>query len=566
MASSSVALQPATTSAEDSDTLQPLTTALTNIRRLSSSSLAHQAKPAQVLIAIESTLSAELPAGSEHTPTAYFAASLSCLSKAVPASSNPKTDIAETGGLTPAILYLLATVLPYTPRPILLSHLPTLLPLLTNLFPVAQAYAPPLRSLLQITATILTSAPPASTLSSPLLKKLWNHVLLLLLDARPKIRHLAHESVRRTLMMPTPPRITPGGHPYTTRSIEWALSVLQEEVAGGAGKKVKFAAGTGGDDVEGKKAIWVVQALRGWVGVWDKEVSVHVPTVTLKREINLTHLFNTQSLSQLCPLLLSLPPHPHLTAQVYSLLAHLLSPASVLSVSDADGPTNLPNLPTILTSLLASPPHPSQSADAIEYSSAVSAALIKLARQDPASVEREYFNRAWTVMWTNVLTAPASAASARQKASEALGGQGLVRYCISDRMVELALEYKRIGGDLDSKRQKMKPPLLIKLINQLEGAINTLPLMLPYLLPILTALISRLRRAPSGEAPTHGQSKAASPATTMLLGLVTAIADFRVQPGFEHKDKVDDVVGMAIEVMGAKVVLDALPLNVEPDA
>ena len=207
MASSSAA-PPAVTDADDSETQQPLTTSLTNIRRLSSSSLAHQAKPAQVLIAIESTLAAELPEGAEHSPTAYFVAILSCLSKAVfvPAGSKAKTDIAETGGLTPAILYLLATVLPYTPRPILLSHLSTLLPLLTNLFPIAQQYAPPLRSLLQITATILTSAPPPSTLSSPLLKKIWNHVLTFLLDARPKIRHLAHETVRRTLMMPTPPR------------------------------------------------------------------------------------------------------------------------------------------------------------------------------------------------------------------------------------------------------------------------------------------------------------------------------------------------------------------------
>jgi ribosomal RNA-processing protein 12 len=232
----------------------------------------------------------------------------------------------------------------------------------------------------------------------------------------------------------------------------------------------------------------------------------------------------------------------------------------------ADGPTPLPNLPTILTSLLASPPHPSQSADAVEYTSAVAAALIKLARQDPLSVEREYFIRAWTVVWNNVLVAPASSGSARQKAAEGLGGQGLTRYCITDRMVELALEYKTAGGHLEAKRQKMKPPLLIKIINQLEGAINTLPLMMPYLLPILTALISRLRRAPASLNPgQHGRSKADSPATSLLLPLVTAVADLRVQPGFEHKDKVDDVVGMAIEVMGVKTVLDALPLNVEPD-
>lgn len=51
------------------------------------------------------------------------------------------------------------------------------------------------------------------------------------------------------------------------------MNVLEEEVkTGGArGKKARFA---DAEDMEGKKAIWVVQGLRGWVAVWGDEVSI----------------------------------------------------------------------------------------------------------------------------------------------------------------------------------------------------------------------------------------------------------------------------------------------------
>lgn len=96
----------------------------------------------------------------------------------------------------------------------------------------------------------------------------------------------------------------------------------------------------------------------------------------------------------------------------------------------------------------------------------------------------------------------------------------------------------------------------------------TQPLMLPYLLPILTALISKMRSKASVEAAEtdSSNSKSNSPAQVLLLGAVVAVADLRAQPGFQDKEKVDDVVGMAFEVMGVEAVLRSLPLNIEPDA
>lgn len=50
------------------------------------------------------------------------------------------------------------------------------------------------------------------------------------------------------------------------------------------------------------------------------------------------------------------------------------------------------------------------------------------------------------------------------------------------------------------------------------------------------------------------------------MDLIRDIGDLRTDKDFEEKGKVDEVLGMAIEVMGVEAVLRALPLNIEPDA
>lgn len=59
------------------------------------------------------------------------------------------------------------------------------------------------------------------------------------------------------------------------------MGILEEETKGGQSKvkKVKFAGGmvmAGAEDAEGKRAIWVVQGLRGWVSVMDEEVRLPI--------------------------------------------------------------------------------------------------------------------------------------------------------------------------------------------------------------------------------------------------------------------------------------------------
>lgn len=258
-----------------------LPTALSNIRRLTASKLPHQAKPANLLTAIESTLQATLTneRGPPFSATAYFAALVTCLAKACAPASKDAADFSE-GGLIPAALYLLAAVAPETPRQVIVSQQPALVPLLVSLFDPCLAHPPALRSLIGIITVVLTATPAAGLNSSPLLKRAWNHLLELNLDSRPKVRHLAQQGVKKTLATPIPPKIVAGDHPYLPRARDWVASVLKEEAkAGGSqaqGKKVKFAGVRvqGGEEAaEGKRAIWVIQGLRGWVNVWGQDVS-----------------------------------------------------------------------------------------------------------------------------------------------------------------------------------------------------------------------------------------------------------------------------------------------------
>ncbi|OCF44347.1 ribosomal RNA-processing protein 12 [Kwoniella heveanensis CBS 569] len=523
-------------------------TSLANTRRLTGSSLPHQSKPAQLLVAIESTLSSTLGTSIlPHSPTAYFTSLLQCLEKACADEVSGKGDdeeMAETenmgqGALIPATLYLLAIVVPETPSSVVQSKISPILECLLPLFETALDHPPALRSLLQITTSLILVSSPGLLSSSPLLKKAWNYLLELNLDPRPKVRHLAQEGVRKVLVTPIPPRLTPGAHPYLPRAREWTMNILEEEVRSGGGSKGKKARFADGEDGEGKRAIWVVQGLRGWVAVWGDE-----------------------QLSALCGVLLSLPPLPHLTPQIYSLLAHLLSPPPADAA--APKPSVLSNLPTILDSLLSSPPGVS---DTPTYLSAITSALIKMSLQDD-SLLPTYLPKAFNLIFHNILLSPSASPAVLTAAADAVGRQGILRYCIPDEAILSTLTYVRQGSHVPGARKKQKTPFLYKLITSVTEAMNTHALRLPYLFTILTALISRLRLRvlPGDNAQVDPSGCGKTAAEELVLSLVKEVGDLRHQKGFEAKDKVDEVVGMAIEVIGVEGVLSILPLNIEPDA
>nr|ODO02374.1 ribosomal RNA-processing protein 12 [Cryptococcus depauperatus CBS 7855] len=515
---------------------------LDKIRRLGRSQLVHQSKPAQLLEAIESTIATTLASTPPYSSTAYFTSLLQCLVKACEDGVGDDEELAETenmgqGALIPATLYLFAMVVPETPTQVILSKLSHVLECILPLYECALEHPPALRSLLHITAGLIAVAPPQVLASSPLLRKAWNYLLEMNLDPRPKVRHLAQEEIRKILVTPIPPKLAPGNHPYLPRAREWVMAILQEEIktGGSKSKKTRFA---DAEDAEGKRAIWVVQGLRGWVAVWGDE-----------------------HLSALCSALLSLPPLPHLTSQIYSLLALLLTlpPADVT----APKPSVLSNLPTILESLLNSPPVAS---DMPTYLSAISTALIKMSLQDQ-SLLSSFLPKAFNLLFKEILLNPNAPQTALNAATDAIS-QGIIRYCISDDQILATLTYIRQGSHLAGARKKQKTPFLWKLIASLTDVMKTNALRLPYLFTILTALISRLRlRVLPGEpAQADAAGRAPTAAQELLLDYIKEVGDLRYEKGFEWRDKVDEVVGMSLEVIGVEGVLNVLPLNIEPDS
>jgi ribosomal RNA-processing protein 12 len=227
------------------------------------------------------------------------------------------------------------------------------------------------------------------------------------------------------------------------------------------------------------------------------------------------------------------------------------------------------NLPTVIDSLIASPPNiNSNTVDIPSYLSALTSALVKMSLQDPESLSA-YIPRAFNLIYHDMLLAPSPSPAVMIAASEAIGSQGLLRYCITDEMIVSSVNYKRQGSDQPGARKKQKTPFLSKMIAAITESLDKHALRIQYLLPILAAAISRLRLRVTdgqGDATVDSTGRGMTAAQVLLLDLIKEIADLKNDTGFEHKAKVDEVVGMAIEVIGVEGILSALPLNIEPDA
>ena len=223
------------------------------------------------------------------------------------------------------------------------------------------------------------------------------------------------------------------------------------------------------------------------------------------------------------------------------------------------------NLPTIIESLLSSPPDV-KSSDIPTYLAALQSSLTKMGLQDPLNLPA-FLPKAFNLIFSTILLSPSAPPAVLTAASEAIGSQGIVRYCITDDMILASLNYRRQGSLEPGSRKKQKTPFLSRLIAAVTEALGKNASRMGQLLPILTALVSRLRLRvnPDGQAAVDPSGQGVAAAQELLLDLVTEVGDLRTDKGFEEKAKVDDLVGAAIEVMGVEAVLKALPLNIEPD-
>ena len=152
--------------------------------------------------------------------------------------------------------------------------------------------------------------------------------------------------------------------------------------------------------------------------------------------------------------------------------------------------------------------------------------------------------RVWKTCWSFLeSTHPAT----RKAASESLD---LLSQCFTPSLIIPAI-------------QQDKPKSVVgNIIDQTTKALDSIAFArsIPELLFVISSLIANLRHRENDSKA----NKANVPTETLFLPLLQKVADLRTQKGFEHKEAVDYTLATAMRVLGPEVLLNILPLNLEP--
>jgi ribosomal RNA-processing protein 12 len=175
--------------------------------------------------------------------------------------------------------------------------------------------------------------------------------------------------------------------------------------------------------------------------------------------------------------------------------------------------------------------------------------------------------KVWDLAWTWIDSDDTACRLASERALCAFA-----RYCISQREILDTTSLHEAQAPLADRKSSMKGKDHAKgtslgtIIATLSGSIHSVSYAksISSLLAILTALISRLR-VPVPSNLSSARTRRTSAAQSLLADLIKYIGDLRTAKGFEYREKADDVLGMAIAVLGPEVFLGILPLNVLPE-
>ncbi|KAI0266803.1 NUC173-domain-containing protein [Gloeopeniophorella convolvens] len=478
--------------------------ALAKIRPHTTSSLEHQKAPAMLLHALEATFEEQK---TERSPTAYFAALLTTLDGTLRKDKPSGLSFGE-GDMLPAELYLLSIVAPFVPVPVIRGSLNNILSLTSPLFPSLTDYAPPLRSQIGLYGSVFRAL-DRSQLETQGVRQSFASVLQLCLDPRPKVRKRAAEGIKDVLSSPPPPLIR---HPYAERVVDWVRSTLADVSANA-----------------------ISRSKHNTAGMESAEIALHL--LAFLRPVILK--LPPSSLSVIVPLLLSLPRlgNPFLSQSAYSILSDLLSAPSKDDEMDV-----VAEIPQILKAVLSSPPPKSDATLAPAWLGLLGNALLAYKDANPQASAGE-LGKVWKAVWVFL---ESSDASIRRASSQSLA---LLAQCFTPEFIAPAIH----------ERGKPEPKSALgKIISQTQKAFESLAFArsMSELLSTIAALISNLRYREDSAGPTAAE--------TLLLQLVQSIGNIRTEKNFEHKEAADKVLSQATATMGPAVLLNTLPLNLEP--
>lgn len=157
-------------------------------------------------------------------------------------------------------------------------------------------------------------------------------------------------------------------------------------------------------------------------------------------------------------------------------------------------------------------------------------------------------SRVWKTVWGFL---ESNHSTTRKATAEALD---LLSQCFNPSLIKAAIQ--------ESKEGITEPKSVVgSIIAQANKALDSLTFArsMPDLLAVIASLITNLRYTED-----DARRKSTVAAEALLLPLIRKIGDLRTQKGFEHKEAADSALAVAMRVLGPKILLQVLPLNLEP--
>lgn len=538
-------------------------TALLKIRPHTTSKQDHQRKPAQLLVALESTLreTSNPIKSSEQSPTAYFAALITTLEGCL---SRGDTTLNE-GDTLPAILYLLALVFPFVPEPVLRSHMSKTFQIIPPLLPLAiPSHAPSLRSLItifgtaiaamdqgQILATVSSSVGSSSSAISVSIRQTFSTILELVIDPRPKVRKRAGEVIKTVLENPPTPLFT---HPWSSLVAEWSCGAVAQVAEVGSSRK-------GGGSGEGlERLIHLFAFLRTVPSIFASNSSSKGDNDSgdSNLEIITRYLLTMPKLS-----------NPYLTQSSYQLLTALLS--SGMDEDDSQEESVFAQrrrvqVHSILRTLLSNVPSKIDHQIAPYWLNVISQATIasystNLWTNTTSSDVSEIWNTIWAFLDSSC------SADTRGAAADALERIITGRCIAIEEMQGVASQGSRFMSSAVDLLVKSIPQLVFSSsITEILNVAATIaeassPLHRSYNLEPGSTNNQVEQLVPiSNPAKHHEMTKANHP----LLPLLEVVIKLRNSKGFEYKEDVDRFLSSMMRAVGVDGAFLRAPLGLLP--
>lgn len=565
---------------------QGLAESLAKIRHHTASKLPNQRAPAQLLVAVESTLQ-ESSGSKTFSPTAYLMALLAMLDKA---SSQSKTD-STTSSLLSSTLYLLTLVTPFVSPAVLHAQVHSLIEPLSvvlsntlHTFPseAEESQAALLRSALGIFEPLLLAlASDRAMLSSDLrIRGCWNATLRLCLDARPKVRRRAQDLVGQVLQYSGITQDVNGNtksHPFAVKTAEWATAALAEvgvsgsvnkkqvpkyDVKAGRAKEPERAAAARQKNIDSGSAnsgIWICGFLRMLAPTLPSK-SIPSLTANLLRVIGQNNPFLSAAAFEVFESLFKISRPIAIQG---GLSTQTLSSSSLSSNAGNTRSVHADALVSTLDSLLSSNVKPNVNDVQLigPYLRALENAMVAYSRVQDGQPAWERVPLVWTTVKEMAFSSQSKASrdviSVRMAGRDCLSA--IVRYCIPNSAIEQACNRKAAGKEKDE---------LLNIIDFFDEALSKSALRYshswPEIFGVLAAVVLRLRYRPKKASPKNVKDQAQqsiSAAAVLTLPLLKIIGQLRSQPKFDHREQADGVIGALVQVCGPKAVLEILPLG-----